>query len=117
MVKGSHLIDHRLEIGTTPLFPDGEMGDHLTGEGNQALQAVCIHPVGFQVLFVESDHCGEVAARRGTAEEDLFRASSVATDILVDPGNRSRGVLHIGGGLHGRAEAIAGGDDHDPFVF
>jgi len=62
VVEWGHFIDDGLFAWYAPFFADGEVGDGVTAEGDQARYVVRVYSEWFEPLFVQSHHGRQVAS-------------------------------------------------------
>ena len=110
VIDGRGLIDAQETAVHAALLQHVEMHGGLAGVEDAAGERHRINAVGTEIFRVEEEHHGEIAARRGAADENVGEA---AVGEVLHVCDRSGGVLDEFGILRIRIEAVVDGSGGD----
>ena len=92
------------------------MADDLPAEGDEAGNPVGIDAPGSQVVLVQADQVGQVAARGMAGDEDLVRGTTVFRRMPESPGDHGRRIFDADLDVHLRNEPVIRPDDDETAV-
>ncbi|MPN17941.1 hypothetical protein SDC9_165299 [bioreactor metagenome] len=110
-------IYNRLFVVDIVLLSYSKVGDSLPAERDQTGNTVGIDTVNCKILFIQSNHHGQISSGRMPRYKYSRTVASISSDILKDPCHRCCRIFNISGCFYPRGKPIVDADNAQTFIF